>query len=374
MDNKYKSVLISHIAIPSNKIGSWNLMLTDLIDVNDSIFEYIISPKPDFLSKRPKNIIVQNSIKFCEKILFKIAGNRYLEKKQYWYPIRKILRKEDKLVLNVIDNIGILNALHYYACKENLRDRIFINFFFHGYFIDIDLIKIQTNFSLDKLVLLTNTSYQNLLDKSNVLPFEVAILPNGIKPNFKKVSYEEKLALRNELGFKSNKHYFLWVSQDRPKKGLKIILNAWKKVASENTNIELLIIGVNQKGKKNNIEYLGRIPNNLLPKYYQIADYFLFSTLCHEGHPLSLTEALKSGLKCIVSDIDPLSEILHNGNLGYLVDKPNMVDSWAASISFVLNNNYNFNKENIDLNYLYNFESWKSRFLEILNQSKQNFN
>jgi glycosyltransferase involved in cell wall biosynthesis len=105
-----------------------------------------------------------------------------------------------------------------------------------------------------------------------------------------------------------------------------------------------------------------------LAKYYQATDYYLFSTLCHEGHPLSLTEALKCGSKCLASNIDPISEVLHKGNLGLLVDYPNYVDSWVNSINYALNNDVDFNKENLDLLKLYDFNQWSEEIKLIFNE------
>ena len=77
---------------------------------------------------------------------------------------------------------------------------------------------------------------------------------------------------------------------------------------------------------------------------------------------------LKSGAKCLASDIDPISEVLHNGDLGYLVKNPHFVENWVNAINDVLVNKINFNKNNIDLIKLYDEKDWIASFKEILNK------
>ena len=40
-----KNILISHIGIPSDMIGGWNFLFTNLIKRDSSVFTHIISPK-----------------------------------------------------------------------------------------------------------------------------------------------------------------------------------------------------------------------------------------------------------------------------------------------------------------------------------------
>ena len=118
------------------------------------------------------------------------------------------------------------------------------------------------------------------------------------------------------------------------------------------------MIGTKDYGPIERITFLGRIENNELPKFYQVATFFIFSTLCHEGHPLALTEALKSGCYCLVSNIDPLNEVLDNGNYGVLVDFPNNPESWLKSLNTTLEDyNTNGNKFNIPAE-LYSLDNW----------------
>ena len=42
--NYNRSILISHLTIPTNEIGSWNVLLTDLLKKEQFFFDNIISP------------------------------------------------------------------------------------------------------------------------------------------------------------------------------------------------------------------------------------------------------------------------------------------------------------------------------------------
>tara|TARA_R110002096_G_scaffold388865_1_gene583224 strand:+ start:320 stop:1420 length:1101 start_codon:yes stop_codon:yes gene_type:complete len=365
MENK--NILLSQVVIPSNQIGSWNVMLTNLIKLDDSIFDVIICPKPSSNLKTINHLVVHN-----RSILNKLISKYKREYKyfKYWIKVKNLLKKEDKITLNIIDDVKLLMAINFFSKKAKLRERIQIYYYLHGYRFDLDIqLRNAIYSSIDKLILLTNKSYQSQIQENHTIPCEVDILRNGINSEiFYPLKKVEKKELRIKLNLKTNVKYFLWVSQDRPKKGLSIILKAWKKIIENHNDVELLIIGTHNEIKGQQITWLERKKNEELAVYYQSTDYYLFSTLCHEGHPLTLTEALKSGAKCLASDIDPVSEVMHNGDLGYLVKNPHFVENWVNAINDVLVNKINFNKNNIDLIKLYDEKDWIASFKEILNK------
>lgn len=366
-----KTVLVCNTPIPYNVIGSWNVMITNFIKNNKNSFDYIVSPKSSYFLPDVKSFIVP-PLSLFNKLRTKILKDNY-RKYGYWSQIKKILENEERVSLHIIDDISLTNTIFKFAEKEGLSSRIHITFYFHGYLLDTKIFKNKNLFSINKLVLLTESAYKNMIRISKEIPFEVTILKNGVDPEiFYKLSKQKKEVLRENLNLKKNKIYFLWLSQDRPKKGLFIILKAWKELIKEFNNIELLIVGNKEEVKGKQINWVGRVENINVYKYYQVSDYYLFSTLWHEGHPLSLTEALKTGLKCISSNIDPVSEVLYSGDLGYLVDSPNMVKSWVESIKYILTNNYSFNKNNLDLKQLYNYKTWEKGLNEIILDSKKN--
>jgi len=47
-----KQVLVSNIGIPSTQIGSWNIMMTNLIEFDPTIFDYIIPFKTKLLYRK----------------------------------------------------------------------------------------------------------------------------------------------------------------------------------------------------------------------------------------------------------------------------------------------------------------------------------
>lgn len=357
-------ILCSHIELPSDRIGSWNIMYTKLIEDNAELFDVIISPKPTHIFEKVKQMYVNNSF-FYNRLMRKFNNNYSYY--NYWKKIEKFVVNEEKIVVNVIDNINILFAIDYFSRKKKIRNKIKIIYHLHSFNFDVDVYKRRRIYdAIDKLVLLSEASYFFQLKNNYTIPCEVDILYNGIDSNkFSPLSIDAKNRLRLQLKMESEIKYFLWVSQDRPKKGLFLILKAWEKANKNNENIELIIIGTKNEIKGKNIRWLGRMPNVELAQYYQAVDYYLFSSLMHEGHSLALTEALKSGAKCIASDIGPNAEVLHYGDLGMLIDKPNFVDSWVEAIERVLCEDISFNKMNLDLNIIYDSEDWKKGIVRI---------
>lgn len=355
-----------HFGIPSNVIGSWNLMLTDLIEKKD-LFDYIITPKPTKVILE-KNRIVKDKTDLYTKIAIKKFP--YLAYKQYWFVLKKVMNNigEENIVINIVDNVNLLLSIDFYLKKFKRRNQVKINYFLHGYSIECNNEKkIKIYNAIDHLVLLSEKSYLYQLEKAHTIPCQVSVLRNGVDSSrFKKINLTEKQQLRKKLNFSIDKTYFLWVSQDRPKKGLSIVLKAWEKIIEKRTNIELLIIGTEKKIDIRQVTTVGRVDNKVLHEYYQIGDYYIFSTLCHEGHPLSLTEAIKSGLTCICSNIDPISEIVHEGDLAILVDKPNFVSSWVEAIERILNDEKLIDLHEDELNKLYDYGDWFDNFEKLI--------
>ncbi len=330
-----KVVLISQFSLPYPKIGSWTTLYANYIK-NEHQIDAVICPKPNREFDGIEYGYVSRTA--YVKLYDAVYGKSYLE---YLLPLKRILKKEDKAVIQVIDNFGLIAKLGQFLRKHDMWKNCTVQFFYHGFS------PIYNNFygnkffqHVDELILLTHASYRNFIDYYNVLPCKVSILSNGVDTTrFRPLSSDEKSEQQRQLGIEG-KIVFIWCSQNRRKKGLDLVLEAWQQVYRQRTDIVLLVVGAKRNENIGGVIFVGPIPNDELPYYYQCADAYLFPTLCHEGFGMSLIEAMHSGCQPIASSIGGVPEVLDGGKYGILVKNPHFVDEWVDAINNYLEKNY----------------------------------
>ncbi|MFK5957865.1 MAG: glycosyltransferase family 4 protein [Lutibacter sp.] len=364
-----KTVFISHVPIPNPEIASWTNRYTKLIRKNITVFDYIIAPE----GIKKISDIKYSFIKEPTLLTYKIGKLiPYYKHKVYWTALKKIINSTTNVTIHIIDNPNILFAINYYVTKNKLKNKIKIVFHMCGYNYNFTETQKNTFYkAIDTLIIQTNSSinYQKKeIEKGTCNIFQIY---NGIDgKKFFRINQNKKAILKNKKNITTEKFIFLWVSQDRPKKGLTIILKAWEKLIKKFNNIELLVIGAAKTNEIKNVTWLGKIPNFELPEYYQLADFYLFSTQCNEGFGLTLGEALKCGTTCLASDIDPMKEILNNELYGRLVKNPSQPKSWSIAIQEEIEKYSNNNFENIYLknipNKIYDYKNWSTSILKLI--------
>ena len=80
-----------------------------------------------------------------------------------------------------------------------------------------------------------------------------------------------------------------------------------------------LIAHADKLGVKNNIFFTGYYPDKKLPRLYQAADIFAFSTF-YEHHPFAVLEALATGLPVVTTTVGGIPETIESGKNGLLVE------------------------------------------------------
>lgn len=362
MDNSIKVILLSQIPLPYSQIGSWTVLYKNYLE-SDHKIDYIVCPEPQRLFKGIKYSFV--NFTFFNKFKSKFLKRKNLD---YIKSLDKLIVADEKYVIQIVDNYGIVKPLKNYLVSKRLDSRCYIQFFYHGYLPYSQKDSGNDFYEIvDEIILLTNDSYKEHKKQINVLPNYFSVLPNAVNTEkFNKISVSEKIKLKKQLGLE-NKTIFVWCSQDRPKKGLDLILNVWKRVFEVNQNSILLVIGCEVRPKMEGVLFLGRVPNDELPRYYQVSDCYLFPTLWQEGFGLSLIEALHCGCYCIASSIGGVPEVLQYGQLGKLIENPHFVSDWVTAINDFLNNGTEIIAWS---NELYSMQNWNLGMNTIIDYAK----
>jgi glycosyltransferase involved in cell wall biosynthesis len=370
--NTIKTVLISTASLPHEGIASWTTELNYLLKRENEL-DYVIGPHSNIEIEKPIQISI-DKVSFLDKVKGKFNyTNRF---NPYIRGLKKVLKLEDKIILQVKDNYGLLKAVLSFIKKSQLRKRVYIQYHYHSFmpFSNEEFLLEQ----IDELVLLTEKSYEKIKKDTNSLPVRISINNDGVDSNlFKPVDKKTKLSLRKDLNLSSQKLIFIWCSQDRKKKGIDITLEIWERIYAENKNIELLVFGLNKNFNVKGVKNMGPVPNATLVNYYQTSDFYLFPTLCYEGFGLSLAEALKCGSYCIASNFGATSYILNNGEYGKLIDRPNMINNWVevieeSIVEYEANNKENRYLKTVPENF-FDIKDWCFRYNEIIKEAKISF-
>ena len=370
---KIKTVLISTASLPHDGVASWTTELNYLLERENEL-DYIIGPYSNIKIKKPTQIFLDKPSlldKVRTKINYEYRFNHYVK------ALKKVLKNETKIILQIKDNYGLLKAILSFINKNKLRKQIYVQYHYHSF---LPFIKDETMIEqIDELVLLTNESYKAIYRATDSLALRVSILNDGVdSTKFKPLSDpHEKTLLRERLKLDQNKLIFVWCAQDRKKKGLDLILEVWETLVQKRKDIELLIFGLHRDVQLLGVRNMGQVPNELLISYHQAADFYLFPSLCQEGFGLSLVEALKCGNYCISALNGASQYILKNGDYGTLIRRPHVVKDWLEVIEesiLVYEKNKRLNPfvKNIPTN-IYDMHDWYIGYNSIITEAKKSF-
>jgi glycosyltransferase involved in cell wall biosynthesis len=130
-------------------------------------------------------------------------------------------------------------------------------------------------------------------------------------------------SIRRKLGLERWK-VVLVVARLVPEKGFDRLLAAWSDVKAALPDALLAIVGdgceraalESQASNLRDVRFIGDLRDPL--PYFQAADCFTLPSYT-EGQPISLLEAMSTGLVCVASNIGGISDALKDGEAGVLV-------------------------------------------------------
>jgi glycosyltransferase involved in cell wall biosynthesis len=160
---------------------------------------------------------------------------------------------------------------------------------------------------------------------------KIQVIHNGVDINkFKPAT--DKRKVKSELGLNPDDLVIVSVGRLYARKGLFTLVESMPIVIKRFPNAKFIISGKGQSdemrklvayaekhGVKDNIIFTGYYPDSKLPKLYEAADVFAFSTF-YEHHPFAVLEALATGLPVVTTTVGGIPETIENGKNGFLVE------------------------------------------------------
>jgi len=201
-----------------------------------------------------------------------------------------------------------------------------------------------------KILTVSNFSKSEIVEILKIPPDRVEVVYNGVDEKF--FFYRK---LENER-YEGRKNYILSVSSLNPRKNLKNLLLAFKKLNLK--EYKLVLVGSSDrifadvnvkdllKGIRN-VEFKGYINDEQLRKLYSEALVFVYPSL-YEGFGLPPLEAMAAGTPVVVSQIPSIEEVCKDAAI-YI--NPYDVNSIAEGILEAINN-VNLRVEKISKGYI----------------------
>ncbi len=185
-----------------------------------------------------------------------------------------------------------------------------------------------------KLIAVSDFTKRELMQYYNVNEGMISVIHNGVDVNkFKPAG--DKIKAKRDMGFNPEDEVILSVGRLYARKGLFTLIESMALVTRKFKNAKFIIAGkglsnemkklvryATKLGVKENIVFTGYFPDEKLPKLYQAADIFAFSTF-YENLPFAVLEALSTGLPVVTTNVGGIPEMIEDGKNGFLVEPSN---------------------------------------------------
>jgi len=171
----------------------------------------------------------------------------------------------------------------------------------------------------------------------------IEVIPNGV--DVQPFQTVKKPISREFLGFTEEDILLTYMGRIGPEKNLPFLLRAFAGIAKSYENVGMVVIGdgperenledrVRVMGMQDRIKFTGMIPYAELPAYMAAADVFTTASVT-EVHPLSVIEALASGLPVVGIHSPGVGDIVQDGFTGFLAPEEDLA-VYTAKLSRII--------------------------------------
>ena len=203
----------------------------------------------------------------------------------------------------------------------------------------------------DEIIVLSKFTKDKVINSHEIPEKKIKVISGGVNLN-KFFPVVDKSKIRKRLNIPTNKIILFTVRNLVQRMGLENLIIAFNELIKQNQEINLIIGGEGKLktgliamaksfGIENHIHFVGFIPEEQLPWYYQMADLFVLPTKELEGFGLVTLEALASGLPVLGTPIGGTKEILGRFDPDFIFE-----NTGAESIFKKILEKYKIMKEN----------------------------
>lgn len=186
--------------------------------------------------------------------------------------------------------------------------------------------------SVTRVITVSEFSKASLVKYFGARPENIRVIYEGVDPRFRPLDKAELAPLRERLWLPES--FVLYVGINKPHKNLPRLIEAFARVRQE-VDVDLVIAGkedarypqarvmADKLGLSEHVRFLGDVAEVNLPGLYNLADLFVFPSLC-EGFGLPVLEAMACGIPVVCSGTSSLPEVV--GDSALLVDPYSATD------------------------------------------------
>lgn len=130
----------------------------------------------------------------------------------------------------------------------------------------------------------------------------------------------------------SNNGYAVFIGRLGQEKGVKTLLEAWRRLSKRSLKIigegpdRKQLINIAETYKLGNVEFMGLIPHRDCINILQNAKFLVMPSECYETFGLTIIEAFACGKPLIASKLGAMAEIVEHGRTGLLFEPGNAND------------------------------------------------
>jgi len=197
-----------------------------------------------------------------------------------------------------------------------------------------------------RIIAVSHFTKRELTNYYKIPAGKIRVIHNGVDTS-KFQPAADKRRIKRELGFGPDDPAIVSVGRLYARKGLFTLIESVPAVVKRFPRAKFIVSGKGQSdemykliahaqrlGVKDSIVFTGYTPDKELPKLYQAADVFAFSTF-YEHHPFAVLEALSTGLPVVTTRVGGIPETIDNGKDGFMVE-PFHPERFADKILYLL--------------------------------------